>query len=341
MDAGSAVAAGFDGHSRGPDTTAQEEVEHMRIAVIGAGGTGGYFGGLLARAGEDVTLVARGAQLAAILAEGLTVHARRAGDFTIPIPVTGDTAEVGPVDFVLFCVKTYDAVAAAAHLRPLIGPDTAVLSVLNGVDSVRQLADVVGEPHLLGGVALVTAEVTAPGVVTQTGGPGAIELGELDNTRTPRVAAIAAVLEHAGIPATIPANVHYAMWQKFAFICAFSGTTTLTRLPIGNVLGTPATRDLYEGIAAEVEAVTRAVGAPVPPDMVANTLRMAEGMEPWARGSMAYDLATGHRMELDALNGAAVRLGRAHNVPTPLNFAVYAALAPYLHGAPRVFSAPE
>ncbi|HEX6798238.1 MAG TPA: 2-dehydropantoate 2-reductase [Ktedonobacterales bacterium] len=311
----------------------------MRIAVIGAGGTGGYFGGLLARAGEDVTLVARGTQLAAILAEGLTVHSRRAGDFTIPIPVTGDTSEVGPVDFVLFCVKTYDAVAAAAQLPPLIGPDTAVLSVLNGVDSVRQLADVVGEPHMLGGVAMVTASVTAPGVVTQTGGQGAIALGELNNAHTPRVEAIADVLEHAGIPATVPANIHYAMWQKFAFICAFA-TTALTRLPIGNVLGTPATRDLYEGIAAEVEAVTRAVGAPVPPDMVATALHAAEGFEPWTRSSLAHDLASGHRLELDALNGAVVRLGRAHNVPTPLNFALYAALAPYLHGAPRVAAPP-
>lgn len=313
----------------------------MRIAVIGAGGTGGYFGGLLARAGEDVTLVARGTQLAAILAEGLTVHSRRTGDFTIPIPITGDTAEVGPVDFVLFCVKTYDAVAAARHLPPLIGPDTAVLSVLNGVDAVRQIADVVGEQHMLGGVAMVTASVTAPSVVTQTGGQGAIALGELNNARTPRVEAIAEALEHAGIPANIPANIHYAMWQKFAFICAFSGTTALTRLPIGNVLGTPTTRDLYEGIAAEVEAVTRAVGAPVPPEMVANALRSAESFEPWARSSMAHDLAAGHRLEVDALNGAVVRLGREQGVPTPLNFAVYAALAPYLHGAPRAFSAPE
>lgn len=312
----------------------------MRIAVIGAGGTGGYFSGLLARAGEDVTLLARGTQLAAILAEGLTVHSRRTGDFTIPIPVSGDPAEIGPVDFVLFCVKTYDAEAAARLLPPLIGPDTAVLSVLNGVDSVRQLADVVGEPHMLGGIALITANVTAPGEITQTGGPGSLMLGELDNTRTPRVEAISDVLNHAGIPAEIPANVHYAMWQKFAFICAFA-TTALTRLPIGNVLGTPATRDLYTGIAAEVEAVTRAVGAPVPPDMVAASLRMAEAIEPWTRSSLAHDLATGHRMELDALNGAVVRLGRAHNVATPLNFAVYAALAPYLNGAPAVITSPE
>jgi 2-dehydropantoate 2-reductase len=312
----------------------------MRIAVIGAGGTGGYFGGLLARAGEDVTLIARGTQLAAILAEGLTVHSRRAGDFTIPIPVTGDPAEVGPVDFVLFCVKTYDAVAAATQLPPLIGPDTAVLSVLNGVDSVRQLADAVGEPHMLGGVALVTASVTAPGEITQSGGPGSIALGELDNSRTPRVEAIADVLNHAGIPAEIPTNIHYAMWQKFAFICAFA-TTAVTRLPIGNVLATPATRDLYTGIAAEVEAVTRAVGATVLSDMVAASLRGTEGLEPWVRSSLAHDLATGHRLELDALNGAVVRLGREHGVPTPLNFAVYAALEPYLNGAPRKFAPPE
>lgn len=312
----------------------------MRIAVIGAGGTGGYFGGLLARAGEDVTLIARGAQLTAILAEGLTVRSRRAGDFTIPITVTGDTTEVGPVDLVLFCVKTYDAEVAAAHVSPLIGPDTAVLSLLNGVDSVRQLADVVGEQHMLGGVAMVTASVTAPGVITQSAGEGAITLGELNNARTSRVEAIADALNHAGISASIPANIHHAMWQKFAFICAFSGVTALTRLPIGNVLANPETRDLYLGVATEVEAVTRAVGAPVPPDMVANCLRSAEGW-PWARGSMAHDLATGHRMELDALNGTVVRLGRAHNVPTPLNFAVYAALVPYLNGAPQVFTPPE
>jgi 2-dehydropantoate 2-reductase len=313
----------------------------MRIAVIGVGGTGGYFGGLLARAGEEVTLVARGVQLAAILANGLTLRTRRAGDLTIPIPITSDPQEIGPVDLVLFCVKTYDAAAATALLPPLIGPETAVLPLLNGVEAVDLLSAAVGQQHVLGGVALVTAGITAPGVVTQSGGPGSITLGELNNARTPRVEAIVAACQRAGIPATIPADIHAAIWQKFAFICAFSGTTALTRLPIGNVLGTPATRDLYAGLATEVAAVAHAAGAAMPDDAVAISLRGAEGMEPWARGSLAYDLATGHRLELDALNGAVVRLGRAHQIATPLNFAVYAALAPYLEGAPREITPPE
>ncbi|MFI5273917.1 MAG: ketopantoate reductase family protein [Ktedonobacterales bacterium] len=306
----------------------------MRIAVVGAGGTGGFFGGLLARAGEDTTLIARGVQLAAILSGGLTVHSRHAGDFTLPIPVSGDAGAVGPVDLVLFCVKAYDATEAAEQIRPLIGERTAVLPLLNGIDHIDLLARTVGREHVLGGVAMVTAAITAPGVVTQSGGSGSILLGELDDQQSPRVERIAAALTHAGIAATITADIQAAMWDKLVFICGVSGMTALARLPIGTVLATPATREMLAGVFDEVEAVTRARGVALAPDAAGRAMRMAARLEPWARGSMAHDLATGHRMELDALNGAVVRLGRELGVPTPLNFAIAAALAPYIDGTP-------
>ena len=313
----------------------------MRIAVMGAGGTGGYFGGLLARKGEDVTLIARGTQLGAILANGLTVRSRLAGDFTIPIPITGDAPEVGAVDLVLFCVKTYDAAAAAAQLVPLIGPETAVLPLLNGVDHIDLLARAVGAEHVLGGVAFVTANVTAPGVIVQSGGPGQVLLGELDGRSTPRAERVAATLRRAGAATEIPPDIRRAMWEKFLFICGFSGVTALTRLPIGNVFAQDQTCDLLAGVMAETAAVAQAAGISLPPEVVGEAMRIAREFEPWASGSMAHDLTRGNRLELDALNGSVVRLGHERGVPTPLNFALYAALAPFVDGTPKLAQPPE
>jgi 2-dehydropantoate 2-reductase len=313
----------------------------MRIAVMGAGGTGGYFGSLLARAGEDLTLIARGTQLAAILANGLTVRSRLAGDFTIPIPISGDAREVGVVDLVLFCVKTYDAAPAAAQLAPLIGPETAVLPLLNGVEHVDLLAGAVGREHVLGGVAFVTANVSAPGVIVQSGGPGQVLLGELDGGRSARVERIAAALSKAGIATEIPPDIQLAMWEKFLFICGFSGLTALTRLPIGNVCAERPTCDLLAGVIAETADVARASGIPLPTEAVGHAMRIARDFEPWSSGSMAHDLAHGNRLELEALNGSVVRLGQQHGVPTPLSFAVYAALFPYVDGTPKLAQPPE
>lgn len=306
----------------------------MRVAVMGPGGTGGYFGGLLARAGEDVTFIGRGAHLEALRNRGLTVKSRLAGGFTLPVRATGEPGEVGPVDLVLFCVKTYDTDAAAAQVRPLVGPDTVVLSVQNGIDSAERIARVVGPAAVIGGVALVSAVVEAPGVVAQAAGAGRIVVGELTGGLSPRIERLVATLDRAGIPAQAHPDIRVARWQKFIFICAFSGLTALTRLPIGAILACPEAARLYRDTMAEVEAVGRAEGVALPRGSVDQVYAMTEKLEPWSRGSLYYDLAAGRRLELETLNGTVARLGGARGVATPANGVVYAALRPYADGAP-------
>jgi 2-dehydropantoate 2-reductase len=308
----------------------------MRIAIMGAGGTGGFFGGLLARAGEEVTFVARGTHLKAMRRHGLTVKSRLAGDFTQAVRATDDPREIGPVDLVLFCVKTYDADAAAAQMHPLIGPQTVVLPVQNGVDSAERIARAVGAGPVLGGVAYVFSRLEAPGIITQTAGPGRLLFGELGGGTSPRTERLLPVLRRAGIAAELRPDIRLALWEKFVNICAASGVTALTRLPIGAILACPETSAFFRGTMEEVAAVGRACGIALPIDIVEQLSAFFAQLEPWARGSLAHDLAAGRRLELEALNGAVVRLGRAHGIPTPLNFAIYAALKPYVDGAPRL-----
>ena len=307
----------------------------MRIAVVGAGGTGGYFGGLLARAGDDVTFIARGAHLEALRARGLTLESSLAGTFTVPVQATDDPNEVGPVDLVLFCVKTYDTDAAAASVRPLIQPETTLLSLQNGVDNEERIARLSGHPSGLGAVAYVVSAIKAPGLVAQTAGPGKIVLGELGGGKSGRTERLRDVLQRAGIAAEVHPDIRAVLWQKFLFICAFSGVTALTRLPIGTVLADPATRALFRGTSEEVEAIARAIGIGLPDDCVEQALATASAVEPWGRGSLYGDLAGGRRLELEGLNGEVVRRGGELGIETPLNFAIYAALRPYVDGTPE------
>ncbi len=308
----------------------------MRIAVIGAGGTGGYFGGLLARAGEDVTFIARGANLEAIRARGLTVESRIAGTFTVPVRATDDPGEVGLVDLILFCVKTYDTDAAAEGVRPLLGPGTTLLSLQNGIDNEERIARAAGHSAGLGAAAYVVSAIKSPGVVAQTAGPGKIVLGELGGGKSERTDRLRDALQRAGIAAEVHPDIRAVLWQKFLFICAFSGVTAVTRLPIGTVLADPVTRELFRGTSEEVEAISRAGGIDLPTDCVEQAVTQAAAVEPWGRGSLYGDLAGGRRLELESLNGKVVGLGREHGVETPLNFALYAALRPYLDGAPAL-----
>jgi 2-dehydropantoate 2-reductase len=307
----------------------------MRIAVVGAGGTGGYFGGLLARAGDDVTFIARGAHLEALRARGLTLESSLAGTFTVPVQATDDPRGVGPVDLILFCVKTYDTDAAAASVRPLIQPETMLLSLQNGVDNEERIARLSGHPSGLGAVAYVVSAIKAPGLVAQTAGPGKIVLGELGGGESARTERLRDVLQRAGIAAEVHPDIRAVLWQKFLFICAFSGVTALTRLPIGTVLADPATRALFRGTSEEVEAIARAIGIGLPDDCVEQALATASAVEPWGRGSLYGDLAGGRRLELEGLNGEVVRRGGELGIETPLNFAIYAALRPYVDGTPE------
>jgi 2-dehydropantoate 2-reductase len=308
----------------------------MRIAVIGAGGTGGYFGGLLARAGEDVTFVARGAHLEALRTRGLTVESRLAGTFTLPVQATNDPSEIEPVDLILFCVKTYDTDAAAQNIRPLIRPDTMLVSLQNGIDNEERIARAVGRSPGIGAAAYVVSAIREPGVVAHTAGPGKIVLGELSGGASAPTEWLHEVLQRAGIAAELHHDIRVVLWQKFLFICAFSGVTALTRLPIGTVLADPVTKALFRGTSEEVETVARAGGIDLPADCVEQALATAAAVEPWGRGSLYGDLVGGRRLELESLNGEVVRRGREYGVETPLDFVIYAALRPYVDGAPAL-----
>jgi 2-dehydropantoate 2-reductase len=312
----------------------------MRIAVMGAGGTGGYFGALLARAGEDVAFIARGAHLEAIRERGLQIKSPVRGDFTVQAKATDDPAEVGPVDAVLFCVKAFDNAEAARRIRPMVGPEAVVVSVQNGIDNEDVLGEILGRGAVLGAIAQVSSIVDGPGVIGHRSGPDVIRVGELEGGVSPRVERLVEVLKRAGINADPHPNIRVALWSKFVFICAVSGVTALTRLPMGIILADPETTALLRGVMEEAAAVGRARGITLPDDLIDQLAGSFGAMGPQLRGSMAYDLEAGRRMELETLQGTVVRLGRELGVPTPLNFAVYAALRPYANGTPNLPTAP-
>src|SRR5712692_1787074 len=251
----------------------------MRIVVIGAGGTGGYFGGLLARAGEDVSFLARGTQLEALRTRGLTVKSHHAGTFSLPVHATSDPQEIGPVDLVLFCVKTYDTRAAIEGLHLFIGPETVVLPIQNGIDAAERLSREVGVQHLIGAVAYVTSQIESPGVIAQTAGSGSIEMGELAGGQSERTQRLQRMLRHAGISAELPPDIHVTLWEKFLFICAFSGVTALTRLPLGQVFAHQETCDLLKAVMKEGEALARARGIALPVDIVERSYATLQALE--------------------------------------------------------------
>ena len=312
----------------------------MRVTVMGTGGTGGYFGGLLARAGEDVTFVARGAHLEAIRAKGLMVRSRLVGDFTVPARATDDPAEAGPADLILFCVKAYDTERAAGRLGSAVGPETVILPVQNGIDSAERIGRVVGRDRVIGGLAGVSSVIAAPGVIEHRAGPDLIQLGEMDGRPSARTSRIAATLEHAGMKAQVRTDIRVALWEKFVLICGLSGLTALTRLSIGAVLACPETRTLLRQVMEETAAVGRVEAPALSEGIVENLLKFFSAADPAIRGSLYYDLAAGRRLEIETLNGAVVRLGRERGIPTSASFVVYASLKPYAEGPPAGTAPP-
>jgi 2-dehydropantoate 2-reductase len=300
----------------------------VKIAVLGAGGVGGYFGGRLAAAGNEVHLLARGDHLAALRDDGLRVRSLK-GDFTADVHATDDPSAVGRCDAVLFCVKSYDTREAAARLAPMLGDDTAVVSLQNGVDNEETIAAVVGAGHVLGGAAFIFSTIAAPGVIAHTGGPARIVFGELDGVRTPRVERLLAACQEAGVDAAVPPDIRVVLWSKFAFICAVAGMTAAVRLPLGEIRAEPASWAMFRRLLTEVVAVARAEGVALGPDVVREQVALAEAQGPDVYSSLHHDLVNGNRLELDALHGAVVRRGARRGVPTPANEAVYAILAPW------------
>ena len=305
----------------------------MRVLIVGAGGVGGYFGAKLARAGVPVTLLARGAHLAAIQKDGLRVRSAVDGESVAQVTAVADVSGLPPADAVLFCVKSFDTEAAAAAIRPAIGPGTAVVSLQNGVDNEETLERVLGPGHTVGGVAYVFATIESPGVIAHRFA-GHVVFGELDGRSSTRLEALRAAFAQAGVRAEVSPNIRRALWQKYVMISAQAGMTALSRAPIGVIRALPESRLMYRRIVEELAALATAGGADLGGEIIDTVMKAADGLAAEAYSSLHHDLTQGRRLELETLHGHAVRLGERLGVPTPMVFAVYAALKPHLDGRP-------
>ena len=299
---------------------------------------GGYFGGMLARGEADVTFIARGAHLKEMRAQGLTLKSQLFGEFTVPVQATDDADQVGVVDLVLFCVKAYDLEDAARQCRSLVGPNTAVIPLQNGIDVPEQLERILGEGRVLGGMTYVAGKIEAPGVVVQRGTAGELIFGELAGGTSARAGRILDFFRQAGLPAELRTDIRVRLWEKFTVICATGGVLALLRMPFGAVFASLEASELLRGVMGEVAQIARASGVDFPEGTVERLYGfLREKMAPSAKSSQLQDLEAGRRLELEFLNGTAVRLGRELGVATPLNFAIYAALKPYVDGPPGPF----
>lgn len=306
----------------------------MRIAVVGTGGVGGGYGATLAKAGADVTFIARGAHLAAMKANGLRVESPRGDTHLLPTQATDDPRSVGPVDVVLFCVKLWDVESAGEAIRPMVGPDTAVIPLQNGVDASERLAPILGQKAVMGGVANISATIAEPGVIRQTGTVMRIVFGELDGATSPRAETFAALARAAGIDVVLSRSIVSELWMKFILLASNAGMMAVTRLPIGKLRDDPDIAPWFTTAYEEVAAVGRAAGVPLPADAVEQTLNFNRLAPPHLMASMAVDLVRGNRIELPWLSGKVTELGRKHGVPTPAHAFLYATLKPYIMGKP-------
>jgi len=301
----------------------------MKFAIFGAGGIGGCLGARLADAGHEVHLVARGEHLSTLKTEGLRVESI-SGDTTVDLPATDDPEDIGPCDYVLFCVKAYDTQDAATDLTPLLGEHTAVVSLQNGVDNEQWLAEAVDEDHVVGGVAYIFSTIKEPGVIEHTGGPARFIVGELDGQRTERIEALDdALLESEGTNAVLAEDIHIELWRKFAFICAQAGMTAATRLPLGEIRETDVSWEMYRRVMEEVCAVARAEGVALPDETVSEWVDFARDLDPEMYSSLHYDLTHDKRIELNALHGSVVRHAGDIDVDVPMNEAIHAILRPW------------
>jgi 2-dehydropantoate 2-reductase len=306
----------------------------MRIAVIGAGGVGGGFGAALAKAGADVTFVARGKHLDAMLTRGLVVKGGRGETHLVPTRATDDPAKIGKVDVVLFCVKLWDVESAGAQIKPLIGAETAVIPLQNGIDAAERLIPILGAAAVMGGVAQISASITEPGVITQVGTFMRMIFGELDGRRTKRGEEFLALCQKAGFDATLSEAITTELWMKFILLATNASITAATRQPIGRLRGDPDIRPVIVAAFKEVIEVGRASGVTLPADALDRILDFIGHAPPAMKASMALDLERGNRLELPWLGGKVVELGRKLNVPTPVHGMMYALLKPYIMGTP-------
>ncbi|HEY1361031.1 MAG TPA: 2-dehydropantoate 2-reductase [Xanthobacteraceae bacterium] len=307
----------------------------MRMAIMGSGGVGGYFGARLAMSGADVHFIARGAHLAAMRECGLTVEGGPEPIRVRKVNVTDDPRTIGPVDLVLFCVKLWDSEAAARQLMPIVGPDTGVISFQNGVTKDDALRPIFGEHALLGGVAYVGTAIGRPGVIVQTGPLQRLVFGEYDGRRSPRVEAFHAACKRGGINAEISDDVRRSIWEKYVVLVAMSGATTAMRSTIGSIRSNPLAREFLLDLAREVVAVGRAHGVALPADYAEQRIPFFDGWPPEMTTSMHHDLQAGRPLELRWLAGGVVELGAQLGVATPLNRAVRDILILHAGGTPK------
>jgi 2-dehydropantoate 2-reductase len=301
----------------------------MRIAIFGSGGVGGYFGGRLAQAGHEVIFIARGQHLAALREQGLAVESID-GDFVVnPGQATDNPAEVGPVEVVLVAVKAWQVSQAAQALQPLVGPQTVVIPLQNGVEAPAQLAAVLGKGPVLGGFCRIVSYLSGPGRIKRAGGDAYLAFGELNNEKSERVGRILREFSKvSGIKAANPPDIQAAMWSKFMSISAWSGMGAVTRAPAGVWRSIPQTRQMWQNALWEVLAVAHGYHIALTEEVVAQTIGYVDELPPQATASMQRDILEGRPSELESQNGAVVRLGQAVGIETPTHAFIYQALLP-------------
>lgn len=305
----------------------------MKIAVMGSGGVGGFFGGRLAHAGYDVTFVARGAHLAEMRRNGLIIENREQGDIHVQrVKATDDPAFIGPVDVVLIAVKLWDTESVARAVRPIVGPRTAVLSLQNGVIKDDILKRELGRANVMGGVAYVGTTIARPGVIRQTGTLQRLIFGEYDGKRSERAEAFLAALLKAGIDAELSTDIRRTLWEKYVFLVGLSGSTSAMRSPIGPIRANPQTRAFLLELMKETVAVGRALGVNLPEDYAQQRLVFADSVAPDMTSSLHHDLDRGNPLEVEWLSGGVVQLGQKVGIPTPCNRAVWDVLALHAGG---------
>jgi 2-dehydropantoate 2-reductase len=306
----------------------------MRIAVVGAGGVGGGFGAALAKAGADVTFIARGPHLAAMKSQGLKVQGGRGETHLVPTKATDDPAEIGQVDIVLFCVKLWDVESAGQRIGPLIGPNTAVIPLQNGIDAAERLIPILGKNAVMGGVAQISASIVGPGQILQVGTFMRMIFGELDGSISKRGEDFLALCLKAGFDATLSERILTELWMKFILLASNASMMSATRQPIGKLRDDPDLRPIFIAAYREVMDVGRAKGVALPDDAVERILDLTSHMPPAMKASMALDLDRGNRLELPWLGGKVAELGRQLGIPTPTHGMMYALLKPYIMGRP-------
>jgi len=305
----------------------------MRIAAMAAGAVGGYFGGRLAAAGHDVFFIARGAHHDAILKNGLKIESVH-GDLHVPKPnVTDDPGKVGPVDIVLFAVKLWDTETAAAAARPLLGPDSRLITFQNGVDSVERVSAVLGAERTIGGAAYIATTVAAPGVIKHTSQFAIMRFGRADRRPDDKLDAFIEAGKAAKLDIALSADIERELWQKFIFLTAMAGSTASIRSPIGPIVADPELRGFFRALMQEAFSVGKAKGVALDPAYLEDRMDfVVNKCEPGMKASMAHDLERGNRLELDWLAGKVRALGRSLKIPTPASDTVYTTLKLYRMG---------